>query len=92
MIETHIADIPCLVKVIDYTPASPGSFFEPPSGPEIEYEIYDRSGRQANWLLAKVTAKDDHTILAEHEAHLREIRDEVRIDAYLSTLEARAGA
>ncbi|WP_062359821.1 hypothetical protein [Vreelandella aquamarina] len=90
MMPTRIAGIPCLVDVTSYTPADPGSFFEPPSGPEIEYEVYDRRGYKAGWLLAKLTDADDDAILEQYEASLREIRSQARIDAYIDSLEARA--
>ena len=92
MMKTRIAGIPCLVEVTSYIPGEPGSFFEPPSGPEIEYEVYDRRGYKANWLLAKITDADDLAILDQHEATLQSRRDEARIDAYLDSLEARAWA
>lgn len=92
MMKTRIAGIPCLVDVTSYAPADPGSFFEPPSGPEIEYEVYDRRGYKANWLLAKLTDDDDLAILEQYEASLRESRDEARIDAHIDSLEARAWA
>lgn len=92
MMRSHIAGIPCQIAVTSYTPADSGGPFEPPSGPEIEYEVYDRRGYKANWLLAKLTDDDDLAILEQHEATIRESRDEASIDAYLSSLEARAWA
>ncbi|PAU79193.1 hypothetical protein [Halomonas salipaludis] len=92
MLKARIAGIPCQVEVTGYTPADPGSFFEPPSGPEIEYEVYDRRGYKAGWLLAKVSDDDDLAILEQYEASLRESRDEARIDAYIDSLDARAWA
>ncbi|MFC0268543.1 hypothetical protein [Kushneria aurantia] len=83
---TRIAGIPCIVEVTHYEPYHAGTFFEPPSGPEIEYSIYDRRGRPAAWLDGKRTENDDIAILEQHEDELRGARDEEHIDAYIDAL------
>jgi len=92
MMKARIAGIPCQVKVTAYEPASPGGWDEPPSGPEIEYTVYDLRGRKAGWLMAKITDEDDQAILEQYEASLKASRDEASIDAYIDSLEARAWA
>jgi hypothetical protein len=92
MMKARIAGIPCQVKVTAYEPASPGGWAEPPSGPEIEYTVYDLRGRKAGWLMAKITDEDDQAILEQYEAHLQDSRAEAQIDAYIESLEARAWA
>lgn len=92
MMQSSIAGIPCQVRVTHYEPASQGGLFEPPSGPEIEYEVYDRRGYRAGWLIAKITDKDDNAILEQHEASIKASRDEACIGAYLDRLEARLEA
>lgn len=92
MMKARIAGIPCQVKVINYEPATRGGPDEPPSGPEIEYTVYDLRGRKAGWLMAKITDEDDQAILEQYEAHLQDSRAEAQIDAYIESLEARAWA
>lgn len=88
MMQSRIAGIPCQVEVIHYEPENSGGFFEPPSGPEIEYEVYDQRGRKAGWLMAKISDADDQAILEQHEAGVRESRNQAQVDAYLDSLEA----
>lgn len=92
MMQTHIAGIPCQVSVTAYEPASPGGWDEPPSGPEIEYTVYDLRGRKAGWLMAKITDEDDQAILEQHEAQIQDSRAEAQIEAYIDSLEDRAWA
>lgn len=92
MMQSSIAGIPCQVHVTNYEPANPGGAFEPPSGPEIEYEVYDRRGYKASWLLTKITDADDLAILNQHEASVKAEQDEACIGAYLDRLEAYAEA
>lgn len=92
MMRARIAGIPCQINVINYEPGSDGGPDEPPSGPEIEYTVYDLRGRKAGWLMAKITDKDDQAILEQYEASLKASRDEASIDAYIDSLEARAWA
>ncbi|WP_336273772.1 hypothetical protein [Vreelandella indica] len=92
MMKARIAGIPCQVSVINYEPATRGGPDEPPSGPEIEYTVYDLRSRKAGWLMAKITDEDDQAILEQYEASLQASRDEASIDAYIDSLEARAWA
>ncbi|MCZ0926489.1 hypothetical protein L0636_01120 [Halomonas janggokensis] len=92
MMKARIAGIPCQVNVTSYTPATPGGWDEPPSGPEIEYTVYDLRSRKAGWLMAKITDEDDQVILEQYEARLQVSRDDARIDAYIASLEDRAWA
>ena len=87
MMNTSIAGIPCLVDVTHYQPADSGSFFEPPSGPEIEYEVYDRKGYRANWLMAKITDADDRAILDQYESEREGRRVEAEIAAHIAAHE-----
>ena len=57
--------IPALARVTHYVPYCPGDFNNPPEGPEVEYEILDRRGREAPWLERKLTAKDRDEIWSE---------------------------
>jgi len=88
MMHTHIAGIPCQVAITHYEPYDPGSWHEPPSGGELEFEVYDRRGYPAAWLERKVTEDDELRIFAEYEADLKGRRDDARIEAYLDRMSA----
>jgi hypothetical protein len=63
-IETHVAGIPCVVRVTYFSPADLGciggeaDFWRPPSPPDIEYHVLDRRGRPAEWLEKKLNQRD----------------------------------
>ena len=86
MMHTTIAGIPCQVAITHYEPYDPGSWHEPPSGGELEFEIYDRRGYPAAWLERKVTEDDEARIFKEWEAELQGRRDDARIEAYVDQL------
>lgn len=69
--KTRIQGIPCIVKVINYTPA-----FTPTWGgamedgdygddPEFDFDVFDTRGRPAPWLARKVTDADVERIEQE---------------------------
>lgn len=88
MMHTHIAGIPCKVGVTHFEPYDPGSWHEPPSGGEIEFDVYDRKGYPAAWLERKVTEDDEVRIFKEYEADLKGMRDDARIEAYIDRMSA----
>lgn len=88
MMHTTIAGIPCQVAITHYEPYDPGNWHEPPSGGEIEFEVYDRKGYRAAWLERKVTEDDEVRIFKEYEAEIQEGDDLARIDAYLDRMSA----
>lgn len=88
MMRTAIAGIPCQVRVTHYEPYDPGTWDEPPSGGEIEFEVFDRRGYPAAWLERKVTEDDEVRIFKEYEAQLQDEDDQARIDAYLASIDA----
>jgi hypothetical protein len=63
-IETRVAGIPCVVRVTYFAPADLGcmggeaDFWRPPSPPDMEYYVLDRSGRPAEWLEKKLNARE----------------------------------
>ena len=70
--ETKIAGIPCVCRVIDWTPyremkvtGSGMGDCDPPEYEEFEFEILDRKGYKASWLMAKLTAEDKDRLLEE---------------------------
>lgn len=88
MMRTRIQGIPCQVDVLSYAPYEPGSWHEPASGGEMEFNVYDRRGYRAAWLERKVTEDDEARIFGEYEAELQGMRDEARIDAYITRMSA----
>lgn len=63
--DTQLAGIPCKCEVLSYTPAIPmritGSGYgdaDPPEPEEFEFNILDRYGKPAKWLLKKLTDED----------------------------------
>ena len=70
MLETRIAGIPCLVKVIHYYHQEPDygtwdSDMDFYGYTECDYEIYDRKGYRAKWLESKMTSADNDRIVGE---------------------------
>lgn len=69
-VETRVAGIPCLAKVLTYkvTPPWRGSSHTCPSDvdwhgyTECEYEVCDQRGRPAPWLERKLTDDDRQRI------------------------------
>ena len=58
------AGIPCIVDVVYFEPGLSAKFsghpdsWEPPESGDIDIEILDRRGRRAEWLEAKLSAKE----------------------------------
>ena len=68
--ETRVGGIPCVCQVTYFDPGSysmrghPDTWDEPEAA-EIEYDILDRRGRQASWLLVKAKPSDHDRIYKE---------------------------
>lgn len=88
MMPTTIAGIPCQVSVTHFEPYDAGSWDEPPSGGEIEFDVYDRKGYRAPWLERKVTEDDEVRVFSEYEADLQDMKDDARIEAYIDRRDA----
>lgn len=63
----HIAGIPCIINVTycHHTPPQPNctsSDIDFNGETDIEYEVLDRKGYKANWLVKKITDDIDHEI------------------------------
>lgn len=75
---THVAGIPCRVKVVEYEPADPGYFrghpdsWEPGDPGEIVLEILDRRGKPAKWLERKLDAGGWERLREEAVKHMEE--------------------
>lgn len=63
--KTRIHGIPCQIEVTNYSPAWPGTYWEPPEPEEIEFRVLDRKGHPAPWLEAKLD--EDEIIRIEEE-------------------------
>ena len=70
--ETRVSGIPCICRVVDWTPYremrvyGPGmGDCDPPEPEEFEYEILDSRGRKASWLEKKLTKDDKPRLLEE---------------------------
>ena len=69
--DTHIAGIPCVVKVLNYQPCIPAYISGPPEdcypaeGGESVWEVLDRKGRPAPWLQRKLTDAEVDRIESE---------------------------
>lgn len=83
MYETTIAGIPALLRVTNFHPGHAGcytghpDFRCPKEYPEVEYEICDRSGYQADWLKNKLSEKDELQIEQDLIKRVFESRKEV---------------
>ena len=64
-LNTHIANIPCVVKYEVHGQYLPGTRELPAEYPEVEYYIKDRNGHDAVWLENKMTAFDEERIQQE---------------------------
>lgn len=64
MYEIEIMDVPCLVKVLSYTPETPPRMTGTPDNwdagddGELELEIYKPSGRRYHWMEEKLSRTD----------------------------------
>jgi hypothetical protein len=54
LVETRIAGIPCIVRVLTWE-------YDPPCC-TLEYDVLDRRGKPASWLDRKITGKDEDQI------------------------------
>lgn len=66
---SHVAGIPCLIRVTEYTPGLPTRVYgtgmgdaDPPEDMSFEFEVLDRNGRPAEWLAEKLDANDQARI------------------------------
>ena len=69
--ESHVAGIPCKVRVTYSTPYIPESFNGPAEGGDFEFELLDRKGYRAKWLEAKVTEADVERLEQKYEDYLK---------------------
>jgi len=73
MFDSRVSGIPCKIKVVSYSPGSPGrtsGAWEdcyPEEDEELEFEVYDRRGRRALWLERKLRDEDYSRILEEYK-------------------------
>lgn len=71
LLDTHVAGIPCKVRVTEFVPASPGCRRGHPDNwtedepAEVDFEILDRRGRPAPWLERKASDGDISRITSE---------------------------
>lgn len=74
-IETTIAGIPCVVKVVDFVRVHGSYSYDAPSDLDysgyvsMDYEVCDRRGRPAPWLERKLTPKERARIEEEITGH-----------------------
>ena len=74
MFDSRVSGIPCKIKVLSYSagvPAKTWGKYEdcyPGEDEEIEFEVYDRRGRRAEWLERKLRDEDYCRILGELKA------------------------
>jgi hypothetical protein len=77
--KTRAHGIPCIVRVVDYEPATPGHFrghpdrWEPADPSEIVLEILDSRGKPAAWLERKLDAREWSRLEQEAVQHLEEV-------------------
>ena len=75
---SKIQGIPCGILVTRYTPMSLGRYTGPPEfcyedePAEMEFEVLDRYGYQANWLDKKLSDDDYARLIEEYETFLKE--------------------
>lgn len=68
---TTIAGIPCYIELLHYDPGTPAyrrghpDDWAPEEGGELEWEVQDRRGRPAPWLVRKMTPDDEVRITSE---------------------------
>ena len=69
---TKVNGIPCLCKVLFYSPGramrinGPGFDADPPEDPYFEYKILDRNGVFAPWLEKYVTPEKEEELLEDY--------------------------
>lgn len=61
-IDSYIAGIPCIISVEEYDDEGCG------------WDILDRKGYKAPWLVKKMTSADEHRIFKEIDDYARECR------------------
>lgn len=74
--QSRISGIPCQIEVTHYNPERSmqvyGTGFGdayPPEPEEFEFLVLDRSGRQADWLAAKLRPSDEARIFDEFQTN-----------------------
>ena len=71
IIDSYIAGIPCKIGVADYTSVAGTGRYDAPSDvdyhgyTESAWDVLDRRGRFATWLIVKMTDADEERIEAE---------------------------
>ena len=80
--ESHVAGIPCIVRVTSYHAGRParlwGRFEDcyPEEYPEAEVEVCDRRGRPAAWLERKLDSNARAELEREAIEHIQSEREE----------------
>jgi len=80
--ETRVCGIPCGVVIDSVDRGWPGSRFEPPEPPTIEFHLVDRRGYTADWLTSKMSASDEFDVVDEAWAHLQDEAYEMEVARY----------
>ena len=72
--DTRVNGVPCLCKVMEYTPYIPMQVYgtgmgdaHPPEGETFDYAILDRNNKPAPWLEKYLTDQDSDRLLEEYQ-------------------------
>lgn len=93
VINTRVHGIPCRIGVTDYEPFVPAYTDGPPElctpeEPGLEgWEILDRRGRLAQWIMDKMSEADDFRIGDEIVAYMQGRTDDAAVEAALDRLD-----
>jgi len=55
---TVIGGLPCIARVHSFYPIIPATWHHPEEGGEVDWELLDRRGRQADWIEKRMTEKE----------------------------------
>ena len=55
---TVLGGLPCIARVHSFYPIIPATWHHPEEGGEVDWELLDRRGRQADWLEKRMTEKE----------------------------------
>jgi len=69
--------IPAMACVTSFIPYTPSTWDDPADGPEVEWELLDRRGRQATWLEKIVTDAERRAIEANLIYQLEHYEEEL---------------
>lgn len=90
--DTRVRGIPAQIKILSYHRAWPGTYWEPPEPAEVEFDVLDRRGRPAPWLLRGMTAEQLLDLYEQALALAAEEDEERRLDARIAACEAEREA